>query len=115
MRRPGPGKAKRWLWLSLLALAALPTYYVREILACLLLFSVLFLLSIAGFAVMALAAAGISRLVSWSLPVLSSQSTPLGTIPCTRSIKEPFKFPALSRRDGSSRFLGPRGFARAPD
>ena len=64
MRQITSRQAKRWLWVSLLALVALPTYYVREILACLFLFSVLFLLSTAGLAVLALAGAGITRLLS---------------------------------------------------
>ena len=52
----------KWIPISVLLLAALPIYYVRELLACLLLFSSLFLIGLLGFAIVAAVAAGIIQL-----------------------------------------------------
>ena len=54
----------KWTFISVLLLVALPIYYVRELLACLLLFSSLFLLGLLGLAIVAAVAAGIIHLGS---------------------------------------------------
>jgi hypothetical protein len=49
LREVNTKKARKWLWISLAALAALQVYFVRELMAALFLFSV-------GFVVIAVAA-----------------------------------------------------------
>lgn len=88
MQRTDSLLTKRWLWICIILLVGLPIYFVRELLACLLLFSVLFLLGTVGFAVTAFVAAGVARLFSFSFP----GSTPLGAASDAHSIKDPSKF-----------------------
>jgi hypothetical protein len=66
MQRDNSRQTKKWIWVLLLAFAGFQIYYVQELLACLLLFSVLFLIGIVGFTVLALAGAGISKLLSFA-------------------------------------------------
>ena len=93
MQRHNSHRTKKWIWIFLLAFVGFQIYYVQELLACLLLFSVLFLLGVIGFAAVALAATGISRLFTLASP----ESIPTDATSGASSEKRQFAIPPLHR------------------
>jgi hypothetical protein len=61
-------KARKWLWFSLAALAALQVYYVREMLAALLLFTLIFSVALLVAIVFFLLDRGSQRAMDWVEP-----------------------------------------------
>jgi hypothetical protein len=61
-------KARKWLWIGLAAFAALQVYLVRELLAAMVLFSVLFVVvAVAALAIYLIERAG-ERTMDWAEP-----------------------------------------------
>ena len=65
-RSVGGKRIQKWVWIGLAALAAIQLYYVREILAALLLFSVLFIFVSGVVLVLFLLDRGIYRTLVWA-------------------------------------------------
>ena len=61
-------KARKWLWISLAALAALQIYFVQELMAALVLFSVLFAAVAAGVLLVYLLDRAGQRTMAWAEP-----------------------------------------------
>ena len=93
MQRDNSRQTKKWIWALLLAFAGFQIYYVQELLACLLLFSALFLLGLIGFVTVALAATWISRLLSFA----SLGSVPSGATSEAGSKKRALAIPPLHK------------------
>jgi sensor histidine kinase regulating citrate/malate metabolism len=68
LREVNTKKARKWLWISLAALAALQVYFVQELMAALFLFSVGFvIIAVAALAIYLFDRAG-QRTMDWAEP-----------------------------------------------
>ncbi len=63
--RTGPRRAKKWLWGLVIVPAGLPIYYVRELLASLLLFGLVFLLGSLFVLIILLAWQAVQGTTAW--------------------------------------------------
>ena len=61
-------KARKWMWIGLAALVAIQLYYVQEMLAALLLFSILFALGAGVAVVLFLLDRASQRTLAWAEP-----------------------------------------------
>ena len=68
LREVNTKKARKWLWIGLAALAALQVYFVQELMAALLLFSVLFAIVAAAVLVVYMFDRAGQRTVAWAEP-----------------------------------------------
>jgi len=68
-------KARKWLWIGLAALAAVQVYFVRELMAALVLFSVLFAAVAAGALLIYLFDRAGQRTMAWAEPQILRAAT----------------------------------------